>query len=463
MSYADFLASKRRDAAPAGFDPQPLSEWLFPWQRALTTWALRRGRCAVFADTGLGKTRVSLEWARQVTGHTGGNVLMLAPLAVAAQTSREAKSVGLAATLCRDGADVQPGINITNYDRLHRFDASAFSGVVLDESSIIKHHDAKTLGKLVAAFGGTPYRLCATATPAPNDWTELGTHAEFLGVCSRTEMLAEYFCHDGGETSVWRLKGHARDLFWRWVSSWGALVRRPSDLGYDDNGYNLPPLDVRTHIVDGASSVREGMLFAVAAETLTEQRQAKRESMAARVDAVSRLIAEEPDEPWVVWCETNAEQDALETALGPAVSSIRGADTPEDKESRHAAWLAGETRVLLSKPSIFGWGLNWQHCARMAFVGVTHSYEGFYQAVRRCYRFGQRRPVVVHVVCGDGEVRILQSLREKEKAARAMGDQMIDATRSSLIASMGQQTRTRNSYDPHVAMTLPEWLTAEAS
>jgi hypothetical protein len=278
-------------------------------------------------------------------------------------------------------------------------------------------------------------------------------------------MLAEFFTHDGGDTSVWRLKGHARELFWRWVSGWAAVVRKPSDLGYDDDRYQLPPLEVRPHILeaDENEARQAGMLFAMPAKGLAEQRAAKKASLGRRVEHVRSLVAAEPGEPWVVWCELNAEQDRLAEALGDQAVSIQGSDSPEAKLSMHEAWLKGEKRVLISKPSIFGWGLNWQHCSKMAFVGVTHSFEGFYQAVRRCYRFGQQRPVTVHVVCAENEIEILRSLERKERDAKQMAAELASVVRESLIASVRGQARQTNPYEPRVAMRVPAWLKSEAA
>lgn len=263
MIYADFLAAKSRAHTPSGFAYTARGLPMFPHQLDLVRWATRRGRAAIFADTGLGKTRMQLAWADAVVRHTGRDVLILAPLAVAEQTSEEGSTIGVPVTHARADADIRAGINITNYERMHRFDAGRFAGVVLDESSIIKHHDAKTFRLLTDAFAATHYKLCATATPAPNDWTELGTHAEFLGIRSRTEMLAEFFTHDGGETQVWRLKGHARRAFWQWVASWGAVIRSPADLGHDASAYQLPPLNVREHHVEHEAAVPDGQLLSL--------------------------------------------------------------------------------------------------------------------------------------------------------------------------------------------------------
>lgn len=457
--YARFVAGKLGAVMPSGIAAPPAAfDGLFDHQQALTRWALRRGRAAVFADTGLGKTRIELAWADEVARYTARPVLILAPLAVAAQTAAEGARMGIAVTVCRDGADVQPGINVTNYDRLHRFDCGVFGGVVLDESSVIKHHDAKTFGTLTAAFRDVPFKLPCTATPAPNDWTELGTHAEFLGVCTRQEMLAEFFCHDGGDTQVWRLKGHARQAFWRWVVSWGALVRKPSDLGFDDAAYALPPLMLHEHLVECDTSAN-GMLFAMEAQTLSERRDARRASMAERVAECARMVNADLSEPWVVWCDLNAEGDALAAAIDGAVQ-IAGSDTTETKEARLRAFAAGEFRVIVSKPSICGWGLNWQHTARMAFVGVTDSYEAYYQAVRRCWRFGQTRDVHVHIFASKAEGAVVANLKRKEREAGEMADSLSAETHDAVMSEVRGTSRQSNPYAASQQIALPSFLKA---
>lgn len=461
MTYQDFVSRKLAAVAPSGIDVPDC--WrgpaLFDFQSDLTRWALRRGRAAVFADTGLGKSRMQLTWAHVLHERVGVDSLILAPLAVAAQSQREGAAIGIDVTLCRDGADVRPGVNITNYDRLHRFDTSRFAAVVLDESSIIKHHDAKTLGLLLAAFRNTPYRLCATATPAPNDWTELGTHAEFLGVCTRPEMLAEFFVHDGGDTQTWRLKGHARQQFWRWVSSWGALIRKPSDLGYDDAAYALPPLRVTQHTID-TNAQTAGMLFAMEAQTLMERRDARRASLDERVRECSAMVNAD-SQPWVVWCDLNAEGDALRQSIPDAVE-IRGADDAETKERRLIDFAEGRIRVLVTKPSIAGFGLNWQHCARMAFVGVTDSFEAYYQALRRCWRFGQKREVHVHVFASELEGAVTANLARKERDAFAMSEAMSAETHDAVMASVRGSSRQSNPYNPAQPIALPPFLRSAA-
>jgi hypothetical protein len=429
---------------------------LFAHQSVLTAWALRRGRAAIFADTGLGKMRMELAWADAVRRYTKQPVMIHTPLAVASQIASEAAKIGIDAKVCREAADLTDGINITNYDRLHKFDASIFGGVVLDESGCIKHHDTRTFHALTAAYRNTQFKLPATATPAPNDWTELGTHAEFLGICTRAEMLAEFFTHDGGDTSVWRLKGHARDIFWRWVSTWGAMIRKPSDLGFDDGAYNLPSLHMHEHQVRYEMPLN-GMLFATEAQSLSERRQARKESMADRVAACAAMVNGEASEPWVVWCDLNAEGDALTAAIDGAVQ-IAGADDTDTKERRLADFAEGRVRVLVSKPSICGYGLNWQHSARMAFVGVTDSYEAFYQAVRRCWRFGQSRDVHVHVFASQAEGAVVANLRRKEREAGQMADSLSAETRDAVMAEVVGLTRQTNTHNASKSVTVPAFL-----
>ena len=458
MSYDAFVARKLSTVEPTGIADFDLPPSLFPHQQALTAWALRRGRAAIFADTGLGKMRMELAWADVVRRHTKRPVLILTPLAVAAQIATEGERIDIEATVCRETSDLTPGINVTNYDRIHKFDPSLFGGVVLDESSCIKHHDAKTFRTLTEAFKDTQFKLPATATPAPNDWTELGTHAEFLGICTRAEMLAEFFTHDGGDTSVWRLKGHARGIFWRWVSTWGAMVRKPSDLGFDDSLYDLPPLHYTEHSIDFDAPLN-GMLFAMEAQTLSERRDARRQSMSERVTACAARVNAEPDEPWVVWCDLNDEGDALTKAIHGAVQ-IAGKDSADEKERRLVDFAQGRTRVLVSKSSICGWGLNWQHCRRMAFVGVTDSFESYYQAVRRCWRFGQESPVHVHIFASKQEGAVVANLKRKERDALLMSESLSAETKEAVFSEVIGSTRETNLYGAANRVAVPNWMTA---
>lgn len=458
--YSDFVERKLIASAPVGIKEIPdMSKYqLFPHQSVLAEWALRRGRAAIFADTGLGKTRMQLAWSDVVADHESRPVLILSPLAVAEQTVEEGEEIGVAVTHVREASDVSHGINITNYDRLHKFDPSIFGAVVLDESSIIKHHDAKTLGTLLSAFSKTPYRLCATATPAPNDWVELGTHAEFLGICSRVEMLSEFFVHDGGETQKWRLKGHARKEFWRWVSTWGAMIRSPEDLGFDATTYALPPLSIEEISVDTDATAPDGALFAMEARTLSERRQARRDSLDHRVSACADRV-NASDEPWVIWCELNAEGDALKSAI-PGAVEIRGSDTAAQKESALHDFAHGDIRVLITKPKIAGFGLNWQHCRNVAFVGVTDSFESYYQAVRRCWRFGQKSPVNVCLFVSPLEGSVLANLQRKERDAEAMFAQLSAETSEAVRESVLGATRATNPYNANCSIQLPRFIAA---
>ncbi len=460
MNYSSFLAGKLGLVYSAGIDSDVSSYDLFPHQRDLTRWALRRGRAAIFADTGLGKMRMAIAWADIVSSVTGQPVILLCPLACAPQFVAEGLRMGgIPVTHCREDGDVTQGINVINYDRVHKLDMRQFAGCALDESSIIKHHASKTLQSLMDAFAATPYKLCCTATPSPNDWTELGTHAEFLGVRSRAEMLAEFFVHDGGDTAVWRLKGHARASFWKWVASWGAMIRSPADLGYDASAYDLPPLTIHQHTVDIEHNPQHG-LFAAEAQTLTERRKARRDSMASRIAACADLVNDSAD-PWVVWCDLNPEGDALEKEIKGAVQ-VAGADDNDVKERRMLDFSAGRARVLVSKQKICGWGMNWQHCAHQAFVGVNDSYEGFYQAIRRSWRFGQKRPVHVHIFASNQEGSVVTNIKRKEAAAKEMADAMASETLGAVRESVLGASKESNAYAPQRRIAIPGFLRSAA-
>jgi hypothetical protein len=461
-NYLDFVSTKLSRVEPSGFDCEPTAP-LFDFQRDLVRWALRLGRCAIFASTGLGKSRMQLSWAHHVSEHTAKPVLILAPLAVARQTAEEGARIGINVTVCREQSGVRDGVNIVNYDRIHLMDASTFAGVVLDESSIIKHHTAKTLATLIEAFGQTPYKLCCTATPSPNDYMELGTHAEFLGICSRAEMLSEYFVHDGGETQKWRLKGHARQAFWKFVASWGALVRSPEDLGYDGSAYVLPPLVVEHHTIEASEdAVRaSGQLFAVAASTLMERRAARKGSVVDRVARCAELV-NGSSVAWVVWCDLNDESRALTKAIDGAIE-VTGSMTSEEKELALESFSSGRSRVIVSKPSICGFGLNWQHCHRMAFVGVTDSWEAYHQATKRIHRFGQEHACHVHALASELEGAVIANLKRKEADAIAMADELSRDASASVREAVRGSHRISNSYDANTGMTVPAWLTSEAA
>lgn len=449
MSYSEVIDAKRRAHVPSGFAHEPPTGPLFPHQRDLVRWACKLGKAAVFADTGLGKTRIQLAWANAVAGHTDGTVLVLAPLAVGAQTIAEASEMGV-------GIDGR--IQVLNYERLHHIDPCDYSGVVLDESSILKSYDGKTRTALIDAFQRTPYRLACTATPAPNDHTELGNHAEFLGVCTRQEMLAEYFVHDGDSSAArgWRLKGHARAEFWRWVSTWACMVRLPSDLGHDDSRYLLPELRQHEERVSVEAEPEQGMLFALPAMGLADVRKARRDTLDARCDKAAE-IARRPGQ-CIVWCELNDESSAVADAVADAVE-VTGSMDPDKKAEAMMAFARGDIRALVTKPSIAGFGMNWQRCSRMVFVGSTYSYEQYYQAVRRCWRFGQTKAVDVHLVITNLDGHVVRTLMGKADAADAMAREMMASVRGHQLAAIADSKV--DDIPPPVAVGVPHWLGGE--
>jgi len=422
--YDSFIVAKNRRAVNVGFDPMPITAPLFPFQKHVVEWAIKKGRAAMFEECGLGKTLQQLEWAAQVAAHTSGAVLVLTPLAVASQTLAEAQRFGIAARIVRHAADVADGINITNYEKLDLFDGIEFAGVVLDESSILKNFTGKTRIKLTERFKSTPYRLCCTATPSPNDYAEFGQHADFLGICTPGQMLATFFINDTFNTGDWRLKKHAEAEFWEWVASWASCVGRPSDIGFDDAGYILPSLNLKTITVDVDESAGEGSeeLFKHATLSATTMHKELRETADARADAVADLV-NNSDDLWIVWCNTNVEADALMARI-PDATEVRGSDKPEHKENKLAAFTNGNTRVLISKPSICGFGMNWQHCRNVAFVGLSYSFEDFYQALRRSYRFGQQHEVNAYIVQARTEGAILATVKRKMEQHQQMQERM---------------------------------------
>lgn len=466
-AYAAFLERKRRsvpDHGLANAGDLELNGRLFQFQSDACRWALRKGRAALFLSTGLGKTFVSIEWAKHVHAATGKPVLILAPLAVCAQTVREGDRFGIAVKQVRRADEVDGGIVICNYERLEALDASVFGGVVIDESSILKAFDGKFRTRIIESFARTPYRLACSATPAPNDHVELGNHAEFLGVMSRTEMLSEWFIHDGGDTSKWRLKGHAEAAFWAWVCGWAIVLRSPADLGYDGGSHVLPALNMHEHIVasDVATARKAGMLFAVEARTLTERRDVRRASVGERVAVAAEIVAREPDETWILWGNLNAETDALARAM-PGAVQVTGSDDPEEKAARLLDFAEGRIRVLITKPSIAAAGLNLQVCARMAFVGLSDSFEDLFQSIRRCWRFGQTRPVDCHLVVSDAEGAVLRNLQRKEADFNRMIDGMLAHMGEIQRANIKATARMTNEYVPRKPMRVPSWLISEAS
>lgn len=456
MNYSAFLQRKRIVDAPSGLvDIPDLNPRMFGFQRDIDAWALRRGRAAIFADCGLGKALMALEWAQKIHEHTMDDILIVAPLAVAFQFSIEAEKFGYDVNFCRSQMGVKPGINTTNYEMIHHFDASKFGAVVLDESSILKSLDGATRNQLIDMFRSTPYKLCCTATPAPNDMMEIGSHAEFLGVMTRSEMLSMFFVHDGGDTSKWRLKGHAKEDFWRWLCSWAVNIRKPSDLGYDDGDFKLPELQIIEHVVESDQKM-DGFLFAMPASSLSERREARKCSMNGRV-ALASDIANSTEGQSLIWCDLNSESGAL-NQLVKGSFEIRGSDKTTVKENAIRCFLDGTAQRLISKPSIFGMGLNLQNCHDMIFVGLSDSYEMFYQSVRRCWRFGQKEKVTAHIITSNLEGAVVANIKRKEKEATEMADQMVKFMAPISSSEIKGMRQTKTTYEPSVAVEIPEWI-----
>ena len=421
--YHEFLESKKIAVTPSGFEPTSGNTKLFDWQNDIVRWALVKGRACIFADCGLGKTAMQLQWAQQVSEHTGKPVLILAPLAVAQQTKREGEKFDVPVKVCRTQRDVTSGVNVTNYEMVEHFTAETFSGVVLDESSILKDYSSKTRQLLTDMFQDTPYKLCCTATPAPNDYKELGTHAHFCNIMTQTEMLSTFFCHDGGNTSQWRLKGHAEAI-------------TESDALIDSDG--------------------QMMLVAKATQDLQERRQARRSSLTDRVTAAAE-IANGTDEQVLVWCDLNDESSALTEAIDDAIE-VRGSQGAEYKEAAMNGFTTGKNRALVSKPSIAGWGMNWQQCSKMIFVGLSDSFEAYYQAVRRCWRFGQKKPVDVYIVISDAEGCVKENIERKQQDAERMTSELVRFTKNILAADLHHTVRMSEGYYALERMEIPEWL-----
>jgi len=438
-------------------DIPDLPDALFPHQSDIVKWALRRGRAALFAGTGLGKSLMELAWADAIHKTTGKDILHLAPLAVSSQMVREADKFGIAAHQVATQSDCGPGINITNYQKLDHFDLSRFGGVILDESSILKSTDGHYRTRLIEACQQIPFRLAATATPAPNDFMELGNHAEFLGIMKYTDMLATFFTHDGGDTAKWRLKGHAENEFWKWMASWAVMLRKPSDLGYPNDGYDLPPLVYHQHTVtvDYAPNIDTGMLFPMQASSLSERITARRTSVN---DRVAQAIAVTPtDRPFVWWCNLNSESEAIAKGIPDAVE-VRGSDSESAKERKLIDFSEGRIRVLVTKPSICGFGMNWQHCADTGFVGLNDSFEQFYQAIRRFWRFGQTQSVNCHIIAAETEGATVSNIRRKEADADRMAASMVLHMADLSSVAVRGMVRDTPSYNPTVTVTVPDFL-----
>lgn len=457
MNYQDFLKTKEIAAKPSGFDVEKseLNRNMFDFQKDLCKWALKKGKSAILIGCGCGKTIIQLEWAHKVHEQTDMPVLILAPLSVVNQTANEAEKFDIETVhICRSQKDVKNGLNITNYEMIEHFDASAFSGIVLDESSILKSFTSKTTTRLTELFYKTPYKLLCSATIAPNDYTEIGTTCEFLGIMSRTEMLATYFVHDGGKTSDWRLKRSGKKKFWEWMASWAVCFNNPNELGYEIDGYDLPDLNIQTILTK--SEIGDYEMFVRAAETLQERREARKESIEDRTDRAAYLVSQTEDDTWLCWVDYNDESAILARKCRDC-REVKGSDEPEYKAQASIDFANMDIHCLVSKPSIFGFGSNFQSCHNMIFCGLSDSYERFYQAVRRCWRFGQEHEVNVYIILSEKEVNILENIKKKQAYMDEMQREMTALMREVTISEIKHTTRITDDYIPEKEMRIPAW------
>ena len=456
QEYREYIASRATTLAPSGFTPRPINASAKTHQRAVLDFALNLGRSAAFLDTGLGKSFIELEFARQCAEETGKPSLILTPLAVAGQMVREGQKFGIDARQIREQSEVGSGVMVANYERMAKLDPASFGAVILDESSILKSYAGRTRALIQDAFKDTPYKLAATATPSPNDHTELGNHAEFLGVMRQQEMLSKWFINDTSTASQeWRLKGHAAADFWAFVASWSRCATLPSDLGCDDEGYILPPIDERSHIVlaDRMENVAQGMLFRIPEMSATSFHEEKKLTLKQRCDLAAELATH--DNPVTVWCETNEESAYLTKAI-PGAIEVRGDQDPDEKERRLLGFADGEYRAIVCKPKLAGFGVNWQHCAHAVFASISFSYEQHYQAKRRSHRFGQSQRVRNDVVMSDTEASIWSAIGVKSAKHDEMKRRMSEAMRAAQSTA-----QVRVKYDRPLDLAFPEWVKGE--
>lgn len=464
MEYHEFLKTKEIKSNASGFDidKSSLNDNLFEWQKDIVAWALKKGKACLFEDCGLGKTIQQLAFADAVSEKFNKPVLIVSPLAVAVQTVREGEKFGYKVNLCRTQADVTNGINVTNYEMLHQFDDD-FIGVVLDESSILKNHDGKTRQMITNKFRNTQYKLCCTATPAPNDFTEIGNHAEFLGIMTQAEMLSTFFVHDGGNTSSWRLKGHATEKFFAWIASWACCLTTPEDLGYDGKEYQLPLLNITEITVKSKDLEEEDGQMRFMAQTslsLNERRLARNNSLEDRVRAAANIANSFAENQVLVWCDLNKESELLTQSIKGAVE-VKGSDTDEHKRTSMISFSEGKVKALVSKPKIAGWGMNWQNCNKVIFVGLSDSFESYYQAVRRCWRFGQKKPVDVYIITSEKEGAVKLNIERKQKEAQQMTAELVKYTKDILKNDIRSTVRMTENYIAIEKMIIPAWLVKE--
>lgn len=451
MNYSEFIKNKALliDSSGLEVDIDELNPLLFDFQKDIVRWALAKGRAAIFADCGLGKTLMQLEWADQIRRRVGGSVIIIAPLAVAAQTKEEGLKFGIKVNICAKQSDVdENSVNITNYEKLDKFNGKEFTAVVLDESSILKAFAGKVRNQIINMFCETQFKLACTATPAPNDYMELGNHSEFLGVMTRTEMLSMFFVHDGGQTSKWRLKGHAENLFWKWLASWSVVVDNPANLGYSSVNYMLPELNVHQIIADGKEISNEVL-------SLNDRRKARRESLEIRCKKAAELV-NNSDEQWLIWCDLNDEADKLNKLIDESVN-VQGSDKPDYKVKSMSDFAKGKLKCLVTKPKIAGYGMNWQNCHNVIFVGLSDSFEAYYQSIRRCWRFGQNCPVNVYIVISAKEGAVKNNIERKQADNEKFKKNLVELTRDIATRELKSTCRITTPYNPKYVMKLPEW------
>lgn len=456
MTYEEFLRQKQIKTVNSGFNigRKELNPTLFDFQKDIVKWALKKGKAAIFAMTGLGKTLMQVEWANKVYQNEKGKLLILAPLAVSTQTIREALKLDTNIHYFKSDGKLHEGINIANYEMLHKINTDEITGVVLDESSILKSYTGKVRTTIIEEFKDTPYKLACTATPAPNDHVELGNHADFLDIMSGWEMLSLFFINDGDKANRWRLKGHAESEFWKWVADWAVMITNPRDLGYEDDRFDLPPLNIEEIIIK--SKATEGFLIPMEAQTLSERRQARRESLEDRCKTVAE-IANSIDRPFIAWCDLNDESKLLTELIEGAVE-IKGSDSPEHKEQAMIDFSEGRIKKLVTKPSLAGFGMNWQHCGDMAYTGLSDSFEQIFQSIRRSYRFGRTEPVNVYFVISEKEGAVLKNYRRKEKEFNDMIEGMIKYTKDITKENVRSEKKQEIIKPNKTEIVLPQWL-----
>ena len=456
--YNNFLQKKIYTAIPSGFDIslEKLNPLLFNWQKVLTKWALARGRAALFEDCGLGKTCQLLDWSNQIHKKEKKPILILAPLAVSEQTQREGEKFRIDVNICVKDSDVKNGINITNYEKLHKFDTGKFIGIVLDESSILKNFSGTIRNEIIDRFQKTKYRLACTATPAPNDFMELGNHSEFLGVMTRSEMLSMFFINDTTHTGTWRLKGHVKDnLFWKWMASWAIMINKPSDIGFNDGGFKLPEIEYHEHIIKSKVKPKRSIFLPIAA-TLDERRKVRRETVEIRCQAAADII-NQTDDRWICWVNLNPEGEAI-TKKVDHIKEVAGRHSNDIKINRMIGFAKGDLMRIATKPKIAGLGMNWQICNKAAFIGLSDSWEQLYQAVRRIWRFGQKKKVDIHIFIEEREGAVLKNIKRKDTQAKLMTENMVNNTKDITKRGLEQSKKSFVDYLPNKKMRLPKWI-----